>query len=939
MNDGAPNPPNDRPRAKGTAGHQPELDDEDDELDNPGEEATDASEPRYAGNETSAAQTAPPLSVADLIKIAADRKQLAANGYPPVALLSHTDPDRKRAGKKPFKRHWVIEARQGPPEDARYSRALEIATNTGIATHNKRAIDIDCGDPDRADAIAALAEKHCGKTIVRFRRNSARRAFLYRAAEGEPRKIPLTGTTYSDSDEPDRIEVLGAGQQLAALGTHVTGVPIEWTASPLVVPCEMLPAVTEGQIAAFLTEAAPLIGAVWKAPRTKHKRPANGSGALPADLARIREVLMTTVPSDDRDEWIAIGAALYHETDGSDEGCAIWNEWSGKSNKYDAEEIPAVWDSFERDSDRNAGFGKIYFLAKNHGYEPPPSVFNDPNFIAAQDAAFAEERQRGKPKTKAEPAAEPAAPGNGAGGSGPAPVIHLPGTNPGAPPPKPQPKPPLAIPEIVVLAGEKRTKCVERALDLLTAANVPFFKQDRRLVRTFRHRMRDAARREILVTGLAEVTETVMLHELVLAARWVKFNGKRQKVPCDPPLEAVQTILGKPDLWPFPTITGLHSTPTLRPDGSLLAAPGYDPATGLYLHELPEMPEIPEQPTRDEARAALQVWLDALDEFPFVTNTDRSVALSGVLTVIGRGAIPGPIFLHLLTSPMSGTGKSYLIDVVVVTATGQRCPVITGTKDTIELDKRLNGMMLKGVSMFSIDNLFVLPTTEMLCQLTERPLIDLRPLGVSDMVRVDNAFTAFATGNNVAAHGDMVRRHLRCELDANVERPAERVFEHADLLTDVMADRGRYIAAALTVLRGYIAAGKPDRPNPLASYREWSDLVRGALIWLGQIDPVESMREAGDDDPDMLATAAMLDAWPAGPGKNEYTSQALIAAGRKNPGLHAALAAVATDRQGAISAEMLGNWLRNHKNRVAGKRKLLRVGSATRPRWTVSVRP
>jgi putative DNA primase/helicase len=499
-----------------------------------------------------------------------------------------------------------------------------------------------------------------------------------------------------------------------------------------------------------------------------------------------------------------------------------------------------------------------------------------------------------------------------------------------------------------VLAGEQRTTCVDRALDLLTTARLPLFKQDRRLVRTFRHRMRDAARREILVTGIAEVTNTVLMHELALAAHWFKYNAKKQKVRCDPPTEAVETILAKPDLWPFPTLTGLHSTPTLRPDGSLLDKAGYDPATGLFLHELPPMPTIPDQPSREEAEAALQIWLDAFAEFPFVTDTDRSVALSGVLTVIGRGAISGPIFLHLLTSPASGTGKSYLVDIIAITATGQHCPVIAASGDTLELDKRINGIMLKGVPLFSIDNLFTLPTTELLCQLTDRPIPELRPLGVSDMIRVDNAFTAFATGNNVAAHTDMVRRHLRCELDANMERPTERLFKRDDLLTDIMAERGKYIAAALTILRGYIVAGKPDRPTPpLPSYHQWSDLVRGALIWLGQNDPVESMRGAGEDDPDMMKTADVLAAWPSGPGVHEYTAQALIATAKvvlpggqpKNPDLHAALAAVATDRQGIICVDILGKWLRNHKNRVVGKRKLVRTGTATRPRWTVIVRP
>jgi putative DNA primase/helicase len=414
---------------------------------------------------------------------------------------------------------------------------------------------------------------------------------------------------------------------------------------------------------------------------------------------------------------------------------------------------------------------------------------------------------------------------------------------------------PPGKPEIVVIFGEYRTVCVDKALDALRVAKTPFYKQDRRLVRVFLHLMRDAARREVPVTGVADVTPVVLLHELVLAADWVRIDANGNKWPCDPPRATVDTILAKPDLWKFPTLIGLLSTPTLRPDGSLLATKGYDAATGLLLHDLPPMPPIPDRPTRADALTALQLWLDALAEFPFVSGAARSVALSGVLTVIGRGALPGAVLLHLLTAPVPGTGKSYYVDVVAVTATGQRCPVITGSKDTIELDKRLNGMALKGAALFSIDNLFVLPSTELLCQLTERPLIDLRPLGVSTMIRTDNTFSLFATGNNVQAEGDMVRRHLRCELDANVERPAERVFKRGGLLAEIMADRGRYIAAALTILRAYITAGMPNRPTRLGSYAEWSDLVRGALIWLGQDDPVETMRDAGDEDPDTIETA------------------------------------------------------------------------------------
>ena len=57
----------------------------------------------------------------------------------------------------------------------------------------------------------------------------------------------------------------------------------------------------------------------------------------------------------------------------------------------------------------------------------------------------------------------------------------------------------------------------------------------------------------------------------------------------------------------------------------------------------------------------------------------------------------------------------------------------------------------------------------------------------------------------------------------------------------VLADRGKYIAACLTICRAYIAAGRPDKLPKLASFGDWSDTVRSALVWLGEADPVKSM--------------------------------------------------------------------------------------------------
>ena len=76
--------------------------------------------------------------------------------------------------------------------------------------------------------------------------------------------------------------------------------------------------------------------------------------------------------------------------------------------------------------------------------------------------------------------------------------------------------------------------------------------------------------------------------------------------------------------WKFPVIAGIITTPTLRPDGTILKDAGYDPATQLLLIDPPPMPAIPENPTKDDALAALKLLKELLAEFPFVDDVSRS---------------------------------------------------------------------------------------------------------------------------------------------------------------------------------------------------------------------------------------------------------------------------------------------------------------------------
>src|SRR5215831_19466272 len=88
------------------------------------------------------------------------------------------------------------------------------------------------------------------------------------------------------------------------------------------------------------------------------------------------------------------------------------------------------------------------------------------------------------------------------------------------------------------------------------------------------------------------------------------------------------------------------------------------------------LPVIPSRPKLEDAQAALAQLSELFSEFAFVDQElDRAVALAALLTTLIRSALPiAPMVL--VHAHVSGTGKSYLVDVIATVATGRDCPVI-----------------------------------------------------------------------------------------------------------------------------------------------------------------------------------------------------------------------------------------------------------------------
>jgi putative DNA primase/helicase len=292
------------------------------------------------------------------------------------------------------------------------------------------------------------------------------------------------------------------------------------------------------------------------------------------------------------------------------------------------------------------------------------------------------------------------------------------------------------------------------AEDALIAAKLPVFQRGGMLVRPAAWEVPASDERTTLAAGLQQIKPAALIDLLAQAAIWMRYNWRRkQYCPIDPPSTVAAVLLSRAGSWRVPGVIGTITTPTLHRDGSILSDAGYDPATRLYHCVDPELHMPPIGTSRAEAERALILLHDLLTGFPFVSDTDRAVALSGLISPCVRGAV-GMVPLHAMTAPTAGTGKSYLVDLASAIVTGRICPVATAGRNEEETEKRLGGLLLSGFAVITLDNMSDALGGDLLCQAVERPIIRLRPLGRSEIVEIESRATIFATGNNLIATPD-----------------------------------------------------------------------------------------------------------------------------------------------------------------------------------------
>jgi putative DNA primase/helicase len=823
----------------------------------------------------------------------------------------------------------------------------ESYLNTAISCRGLVVLDYDIDYQDLAQQARELAFKELGEVcLIRTRADSPRFALVYRHS-GKNLIIKKIGFR-TDREHCKEIQTLTNGHILA-YGTHPSGAVLEWERSPADTPISDLETITAAQVLAYLDKMCLLIPCDFDHRNIGDKPESNGTyrkwkiehiekcfGLLPND-------------NDDRAEWLKIGMSAWAAADESEldhkEALDHWIDWSNKNTDYADQRVECgkAWESFHRNPPRDLTAGTlIHFVREAIGddtwtpWADETSVVDDEPIDDSgldddQDALSSDKTTKSKDIRRG----------------------------------------------IKCIQG-RRHEIVDYAERFLIEAGVPIYQRSGMLVTPKPEPQKDREGRTVNIIILAPVTLEGLLTEMTRVIRWKKPQKAKKEtvwVTVDAPSEYGRAILASDRNWSFPRIVGILTTPTLRPDGSLLDTPGYDPATGYYLVDTGwGQINVKERPTKEDALVELERLHSLYTDMPFVgglvegtdhiwqnepydpskPNISRSVIDSMLITPVVPLLI-GKAPAHDIVAPDYGSGKSYADDLSYNLLTGMNCPVTNASVPDQELTKVLDAHAIKGTPFICLDNATHSTRNVRLSQIISQDMVEIRVLGLSkDLTIAYNPFVVI-NGNNVPPDRDMKRRVVICYLDAQMERPYLREFA-VDNRKTIRANRGLFISAILTMVRAYMVVDKPDRVKRLASFEGWSDYVASMLVWLGEANPIVSVEAISDSDSeenninDIMdeIERQLLQQEPSKPGPangevqvnliqglvfkvSELTNYANVSQNWYHtrgvkPELYLALSNVGkSNGNGILDTKSIGDWLRRINGQVHGSRRFRKI--------------
>lgn len=788
-------------------------------------------------------------------------------------------------------------------KDSRLGMCVRTGSISGLY-----AIDVDSTDPKIAAQTQALIFSVLGPANVRGRPNSLKflvPVWIDGLPELEKRIIKLPNK--------ERIEFLADGQQFVAAGSHPSGARYMWY--------------PEAQPRDFAHVSLAAFNALWD--RLKDfgepeapKATGWATGTVnPGDTITIAdEAVLTTISEEDlqrlnealrwpklieqcadNESWSEVGYALLSI---GETGRQLFSSWSAVVPNYEAGAPEAWWHAHSGQSPRS-DYRHIFNLARGSGWGRAASTLAFGLVAPGPDVR------------------DPALRSDGGEGSNILDVENI-----------PVPERPDFRFTNTDKAGQVKAAC------LRLAATHSAYVSGSSLVRISRTKdlapddpmravERDDEQQVILemspeyfITRFGEIVRP--LHPKKQKGGGVEWiEGSCEKKFAD-------LVMGQGD-WPnLNRLIAMSRSPFVRYDGSICDTPGYDRRSAVYYAPPPNViyPKLPEKVTYDDARAALAILREPFSEFPYAAEVrgSESAFLAHILTEAARTAMDhAPVFWY--SAPYRGTGKTLLCDMPSHIVHGGKAAHRPWPASAEELRKTLFASLLAGDRSIQFDNLpngYKARSPDLCAFITSSTWQD-RKLGASQAIRVENCAVVSASGNNITPVSDLSRRSIVIRLDANSTQTTSRTFKIKDLKQYVLDHRTELLTAALTIIKGWQQNKTDDMPNPLASFEQWSDLVRNALLWLGMDDPVDTQREETDDEEGATDAAfSLLGLHFAGQEFMAPQICALVTGFSDTTGVigQALMNAGCGD---AGSPVKVGYWLRDHRDNIGGGYKLVKV--------------
>lgn len=368
----------------------------------------------------------------------------------------------------------------------------------------------------------------------------------------------------------------------------------------------------------------------------------------------------------------------------------------------------------------------------------------------------------------------------------------------------------------------------------------------------------------ILRARLSEVVRWEKL-ERVSKSRGAQVEQSAQEwIPTRPDEDTCAALFDQGSWKGVRQLVGICTAPTIRSDGSILQQRGYDAATGYMFLPDRVFPEISQSSTKEEACAALARLQDVFCDFPFSDPSGLSAVIAAIISVAARPAIDGSLPMLVTDASTRGSGKTKLCDVISIIATGKPVPKLAYPASDDELRKSLDGYAMLGTPVICYDNANrTIGGAALESFATSNGNVSIRILGSTGQHFVPWRSLVTATGNNVSLTDDAARRTMIARLEPTVEKPEDRKdFRYPNLEAYVTEHRAELLVDALTVLKAYFVAGKPDMETGVwGSFEAFSALIPQAIVFAGGANCMlsKASNEESGTNPESEALSAILE--------------------------------------------------------------------------------